>query len=68
MKSKRYGSCRFQHSEITLKKVIKDWAKERKYEGIVFSEIEIKKIVQENLETMNNEEACNWLNCEMGAK
>ena len=64
MKSQKFGLCKPQHSEVTLKRVIKNWAEERKYEGVIFSKEEIKKIVQEHIETMNHEEACNWVSCE----
>ena len=64
MKNKRYGICKPQHSEVILKRVIKNWAEERRYEGVVFSKQEIAKIVQEHIEVMSHEEACNWVGCE----
>ena len=64
MKSQKFGLCKPQHSEVTLKRVIKNWAEERKYEGVVFSKEEIAKIVHEHIEVMSHEEACNWVGCE----
>jgi hypothetical protein len=68
MKNQKFGLCKPQHSEVTLKRVIKNWAEERKYEGVVFSKEEIAKIVQEHIEVMSHEEACNWVGCEREAK
>ena len=68
MKSKRYGVCKAQHAESTIKSNIKIWAKEREsFDGIARSKQEIEKIVAEQLEEIakgDAESACQFTNCE----
>ena len=68
MKNKRYGICKAQHAESTIKSNIKIWAKEREsFDGIARSKQEIEKIVAEMLEDIvkgNGESACEFTNCE----
>jgi len=68
MKSKRYGICKAQHAESTIKSNIKSWAKEREsFDGIARSKKEIQEIVAEQLEDIargNAESACEITNCD----
>ena len=68
MKSKRYGICKAQHAESTLRSNIKSWAKEREsFDGVARSKKEIEEIVAEVLEDIvkgNGESACEFTNCE----
>jgi len=68
MKSKRYGVCKAQHAESTIKSNIKIWAKEREsFDGISRSKQEIEKIVAEQLQAIaegDAESACQFTNCE----
>ena len=67
MKSKRYGLCKVQHSEIAIKSSIRSWAKEREYfDGITRSKKEIEQIVSEQFQEVTQvaESACEWANCE----
>jgi hypothetical protein len=67
MKSKRYGICKPQHAELTLKNNIKSWAKEREsFDGVARSKQEIEEIVAEQLKEIfkgNAEMACEIVNC-----
>lgn len=65
--SKRYGNCQKKHAEVTIKSVIRGWAKEREFiDGIKRSKKEIEEIVAEQIENLDNREACNWVGCEGG--
>ena len=68
MKNKRYGICKAQHAESTLRSNIKSWAKEREsFDGVARSKKEIEEIVAEQLEDIargNAESACEWANCD----
>ncbi len=68
MKNKRYGICKPQHAESTLRANIKSWAKEREsIDGIARSKKEIEEIVIEVLEDIvkgNAESACEFTNCD----
>jgi hypothetical protein len=68
MKSKRYGICKVQHAESTLRRNIKSWAKEREsFDGVARSKKEIEEIVAEQLQEIaqgNGESACEFTNCE----
>lgn len=68
MKNKRYGICKPQHAESTLRANIKSWAKEREsFDGVARSKKEIEEIVAEVLEDIvkgNAESACEFTNCD----
>jgi hypothetical protein len=68
MKSKRFGLCKAQHAESTIKSNIIIWAKEREsFDGIARSKQEIAEIVAEQLEDIakgNAESACQFTNCD----
>jgi hypothetical protein len=68
MKSKRYGICKAQHAESTIKSNIRVWAKEREiFDGIARSKKEIEEIVAEQLQEIaqgNGESACEFTNCD----
>lgn len=69
--AKRYGICKEQHAEVTIKNNIKTWAKERTMlDGVIRSPKEIEEIVTEQLEAImqgDNESACQFTNCEREA-
>jgi hypothetical protein len=63
--SKRYGNCQKKHAEVTIKSVIRGWAKEREsFDGIKRSKKEIEEIVAEQFEAIDNRGACNWIGCD----
>ena len=49
--SKRYGNCQKKHAEVTIKSVIRGWAKER-------------ESFAEQFEAIDNRGACNWIGCD----
>ena len=68
MKNKRYGACKPQHAESSIKSNIRVWAKEREIiDGIVRSKEEIEQIVAEQIISIaegDAESACQFTNCE----
>jgi hypothetical protein len=68
MKNKRYGVCKAQHAESTIKSNIKIWASQREsFDAIARSKEEIEQIVLEQLQAIaegDAESACQFTNCE----
>ena len=63
--SKRYGNCQNKHAEVTIKSVIRGWAKEREiFDETKRSAKEIEEIVAEQIASIDDYAACNWFGCE----
>ena len=63
--SRRLGNCPQRHAERFIAQTIRAWARERQnFDGITRSEQEIKEIVAEQVASLDNQSACNWVGCE----
>ena len=63
--SRRLGSCQQRHAERFIAQTIRAWARERQsYDGITRSEQEISEIVTEQVASLDDQAACNWVGCE----